>query len=209
MTEPLLDHVVLAAPDLDDLVEAFHARTGIMPEPGGRHPDAGTSNFLVRIGPMSYLELIGPDPDRDDPDLPTVFGIDRLTGPRIAGWMVHPVDIEATVARALARGYDTGPIEPLSRRTPDGALLSWRLTLTAPDDLDGLVPHLIDWQGSPHPATQGLPEVSLVALRARHPDPAAVREALSALEVELDVEPADHAGMILVVDTPRGRVDLW
>ncbi len=209
MTETLLDHVVLAAPDLDALVEAFHARTGIMPQPGGRHPDAGTRNCLVRVGRLSYLELIGPDVNDGTAPPPTVFGIDRLTGPRIAGWMVHPADIEATVAAARARGYDPGAIEPLSRRTPEGSLLSWRLTLTAPDDLDGLVPHLIDWQGSPHPAEQGLPEATLVGLHARHPDPAAVRRALAALEVDLEVEPGESAGMTLVVETPRGRVSLW
>ena len=38
MTEPLLDHVVLAGPDLDRLVADFRDRTGIDPKLGGRHP---------------------------------------------------------------------------------------------------------------------------------------------------------------------------
>ncbi|MDH6486383.1 hypothetical protein M2157_002382 [Streptomyces sp. SAI-127] len=37
-------------------------------------------------------------------------------------------DLDAAVATARARGYDPGEIRPMSRRTPDGTLLTWRLT---------------------------------------------------------------------------------
>lgn len=214
MTEPLLDHVVLASPNLDQLVTDFHDRTGIQPAFGGRHVGGGrsaggTRNYLVRLGETSYLELIGPDVLDGTRPLPATFGINTLTGPRIATWMVHPVDIERTVATADSRGFDAGRIGPLSRQAPTGQLLSWRLTLDTPDKWGGLAPGLIDWSDTPHPASSGLPEAPLVALRGYHPDPAGVRRVLDALGVSLDVEQADQPELRLTIDTPKGQVTLW
>lgn len=206
MTEPLLDHLVYAAPDVDDLVASFRDRTGVEPVLGGRHVGRNTRNYLVGLGGDAYLELIGPDDPATRRDV-TTFGIDRLAAPRIVGWVVHPDDIEARVAAARAAGYDPGEIGPLSRRTPDGTLLEWRLTKDAPNDRDGLVPRLIDWQRSPHPTTTGLPEVALVSLVGFHPEPDVVRGDLDALGVELEVRQGAPA-FELVVDAPMGRVTL-
>jgi hypothetical protein len=208
MTDPLLDHVVLAGPNLDDLVAAFTDRTGIVPKLGGRHP-GGTRNYLVRLSPTAYLEIIGPDALGPGVPLPTAFGINTLTAPTIATFLVHPVDIEKTVADAHAAGYDPGPLGPLSRDTPEGVTLKWRLTRDAPDNFGGLVPGLIDWFDTPHPTTAGLPEATLVSLNGRHPDPTAVATIHAALGVSLDVQQADEPGLTLVIDTPKGRVTLW
>lgn len=208
MTEPLLDHVVLAGPDLDRLVADFRDRTGIDPKPGGRHP-GGTRNYLVRLTGTAYLEIIGPDRLGPGVPLPTAFGIDTLTAPRVVTWLVHPVDIEKTVAQSLAAGYDPGPLGPLSRETPEGVVLHWRLTRDAPDNLGGLAPGLIDWFDTQHPSASGLPEATLVELRGHHPDPGAVARVHAGLGVTLHVEEAEEAGLTLVIDTPKGRVTLW
>lgn len=205
VTGPRLDHLVYAAPDVDELVARFAGGTGVTPVPGGRHVGRGTRNHLVGLGGRAYLELIGPD----DPAAPrpSVFGIDRLTGPRLAAWVVRPDDIEATVRRARERGYDPGDIAPLSRRTPEGTLLQWRLTPNRGDRLDGLAPALIDWQDARHPTEGDLPQVRLVSLTGRHDDPPAVRRALTALDVELDVT-AGPPGLRAMLDTPHGRITL-
>lgn len=211
MTEPLLDHLVYAAPDVDELVASFRERTGVDPPLGGRHVGRNTRNYLVglrlpEIGGRAYLELIGPD-DPAEKDGTTVFGINLLTAPRIVGWVVAPEDIEARAANARARGYEPGEIGPLSRRTPEGVLLEWRLTKDAPDDRQGLVPRLIDWQQAAHPTTSGLPELTLVSLTGHHPEPDVVRRDLDALGVELDVRYGDP-GFAAVVETPNGQVTL-
>jgi hypothetical protein len=205
-TGPHLDHLVYAAPDVDALVADLALRTGVTPRPGGRHVGRGTRNHLVGLGGSAYLELIGPD-DPDARPLPEVFGIDRLTGPRLAAWVVRPADIEAAVARAKQRGYDPGAIAPLSRRTPAGELLRWRLTPNRGDRFGGLAPALIDWQDARHPTSDELPQLELVSLTARHPDPPAVRRALAALDVELDVT-AGPTRIDAVLDTSNGRVTL-
>jgi len=177
----LLDHVVIAGPDLRALVAWFEGRTGVAAPAGGAHP-TGTANHLValtvagRRGPH-YIELIGPDPDAAT--APTTFGIDRLTEPAVAGYAIHPGDIAAAADRARAAGVDPGPVEPLSRRAPDGTLLEW--TLTRAQDSGGPVPFLIDWGRTPHPGLGHLPAVELAAFERVEPTDAAADGARAAL----------------------------
>ncbi|MCT9001761.1 VOC family protein [Microbacterium memoriense] len=179
----LLDHVVIAGPDLQGVIDWFAERTGVVAVPGGAHP-TGTANALVALtidgvrGPQ-YIELIGPNPARPEPELPTTFGISTLEAPSIQAYSVHPADIEATVAGARARGYDPGDVSDLSRRTPAGVLLEWRLTRGEDRRLD--VPFLIDWGTTPQPGTSDIPTIELVSFVRVEPDPAPLRAVLEAL----------------------------
>ncbi len=181
----LLDHVVIAGPDLDALVSWFAERTGVVAAPGGAHP-TGTANALVALtvdgirGPQ-YIELIGPNPDRPEPELPETFGIATLEAPAVQAYAVHPDDIEATVATARAGGYDPGDVSDLSRRTPDGTLLEWRLTRGENRRLD--VPFLIDWGATPQPGLSDIPSIELVSLVRAEPDPAPLRDVLAAFDL--------------------------
>jgi catechol 2,3-dioxygenase-like lactoylglutathione lyase family enzyme len=190
-----LDHLVYATPDLDESVRLIAKLTGVRPVEGGSHLGLGTRNHLLGLGELRYLEIIGPDTEQPEPERPRPFGIDGLTGPRLAAWAVRAADIEARVARSRTLGYDPGPIEPLSRRTPEGEELRWRLTI--PQDDVEVVPFLIDWGRTPHPARH-LPVVPLTSLTAAHPEPGAVRERLRALGVELDVREGD-AGLTAII----------
>src|SRR5882762_6053201 len=142
--EPEFDHLVYATPDLAATVRRFTDLTGVSPAEGGRHVGRGTRNFLVGLGGRRYLEIIGPDLDQPAPAGPRPFGIDRLTTTQLVTWAVRSADLEGQVARAQAAGYDPGTIGPLSRRTPAGALLEWRLTTPVSGTRDPIVPFLID-----------------------------------------------------------------
>ncbi|MFC4944361.1 VOC family protein [Pseudonocardia sp. GCM10023141] len=106
----------------------------------------------------------------------------------------------------MAAGADLGEIWPLSRRTPAGDLLQWRLASIRPAPLDGITPFLIDRGATAHPAP-GLPALRLVGLHGTHPDPAAVTVVLDALDVTLTVGPGP-AALTAWLDTPRGLVTL-
>ncbi|MFC7010233.1 VOC family protein [Streptomyces viridiviolaceus] len=199
----LLDHLVLATPDLAATVADFTRRTGVAPAPGGVHVGRGTRNHLVSLGGTGYLEIIGPDPEQSEPDEPRPFGVDELTAPRIVTWAIRPPDLDAAVAAARAHGHDTGPVRPMSRRRPDGTLLRWRLT-DGGSDPSGLVPFLIDWGDTPHPSAD-LPVTALVELTASAPDPSALRPLLSALGTALPLT-AGPVGWSCTVDSPRGPV---
>ena len=126
----LLDHVVIAGPDLAALVAWFAERTGVTAAPGGVHP-RGTANALIaftvagRRGPH-YLELIGPDPaapatGSGPARRPDTFGIAGLDRPTIVTYAVHPDGIDEVITASRSAGYDPGEVADLSRRTPDGA----------------------------------------------------------------------------------------
>ncbi|WP_436757706.1 VOC family protein [Streptosporangium sp. V21-05] len=199
MPEELLDHLVYATPDLYGTVRELAGLLGAEPVEGGRHVGLGTRNYLLGLGGRRYLEIIGPDPDQPDPGLARPFGLDLLPGPRLVTWAIHPDDLDAVVARARERGYEPGDVHPMSRRTPEGELLEWRLTSSPDDTGDGLVPFLIDWGSTAHPAERGLPVVELTSLTAFHPDPATVAGYLSALGTELEVAAGDEPRLVAVI----------
>lgn len=209
-----LDHIVIAAPDLAALVGWFAVRTGVVAQPGGRHP-TGTQNALVALtvggqcGPQ-YIELIGPYDAAGDAPRPTMFGIDRLTGPAVQTFAVHPVDIDRAVHDALAVGWETGPARELSRSTPEGELLQWRLTQQreVPARLD--VPFLIDWGATRHPGETVAPALELVEFARLEPTAEraeALRREYAAVGAEhIDVRVAERAGYLLKLRTAAGEV---
>jgi hypothetical protein len=203
----VLDHLVLAGPDLAQAVGWFAELTGVQPAPGGSHIGLGTANHLVGLGSGAYLEVIGPDPNQPEPAQARPFGIDDLTAPQLVTWAIRTDDLDALIAEARAGGYDPGDPVAMSRRTPDGELLEWRLA-TQVRYGDGLVPFLIDWGSTPHPTSRGLPQTELLDLRATHPDPASVRPALVALRADLHIDIGEQVAIAAVVQGASGPVPL-
>ena len=201
----LLDHLVLATPDLAATVEDFARRTGVTPAPGGVHVGLGTRNRLVALGGASYLEIIGPDPEQAAYKGPRPFDVDLLTGPRTVTWAIAPPDLDAAVEAARSQGYDPGAVRAMSRRRPDGTLLEWRLTDGETAHPSGLVPFLIDWGATIHPSASGLPTTPLLALSASAPEPDEIRPLLTAVGTTLDLT-TGPVGFSFTVDSPRGPV---
>lgn len=207
-----VDHLVYATPHLAESISALARRFGVRPAAGGRHPGRGTANALLRLGDRAYLEVIGPDAGHDNP-APAAgrpFGIDRLSEPRLVAWAIQVASMEEAVTGAKRRGYEPGPIIPLSRRRPDGRLLEWRVTRRADGKLDGdgLVPFLIDWGSSPHPSLTAPAGLELIDVRGEHPDCASVEGPLAALDVFLPISEGHEPRLVAVVQTPDGPVEL-
>lgn len=205
------DHIVYAGPDLAELIAGVHATTGVAPVPGGSHEGRGTANALLGLGRHRYLELLGPDPYQTEPATPRPLRVDEVTAPAVVGWAVRTPSITHLADSARADGYDPGPVQSMTRRSPDGAELRWRLT-PPEGGLGGAVPFLIDWQDSPHPS-EGLPQVELHSLVITHPDPAQVRAALMAVDaLDLAVvrqgRHGEGAHLALTLNTPNGAVEL-
>lgn len=203
-----LDHLVYGTADLERTVRDLEARLGVRPVPGGRHPRWGTRNALLGLGERTYLEVVAPDPARERPGLPTLFGLDRLEAPRLVAWAARARDLEARWRRAREGGARLGQIQAGSRETPDGTSLSWRLTDPEVVLADGLVPFLIDWGDTPHPGGAAPRAGTLVELRARHPAPERVRELLGAVGARLDVAPGPEPALVATIRTGEGRIEL-
>jgi Glyoxalase-like domain len=203
-----LDHLVYATPDLNLGIETIDKLLGVHATAGGQHPGLGTRNALVALGPSSYLEIIGPDPEQPKPAGPRRFGIDELKAPRIVRWVAKSNELERVAAAAALNSVKLGPLIPGSRRRPDGVVLSWRYTDPNVVVADGLIPFFIDWGTSPHPSATATRGATLISVRAEHPDADRTQKMLDALGLALRVQMAPAPAIIATIDSPRGRVEL-
>jgi Glyoxalase-like domain len=198
----LIDHLVYAAPDLPAAVAEVEGRFGVRAQPGGKHTGSGTHNALLALGPQTYLEIIAPDPGQPAPPAPRPFGIDGLHRGGLAGWALACHDIDAAVARARSRGYDPGQVASRQRATPNGTVLRWRLT---PGAMPGsLIPFLISWGHTDHPARSAPPGLTLEAFHLEHPDPPSLTPLLTALGADVEIKPAATAALAARLSGPHG-----
>jgi hypothetical protein len=203
-----IDHLVYATPDLDAGVERVERLLGVRAIPGGQHPGAGTRNALIGLGDQVYLEIIGPDPDQPKPPRARRFGIDELKSPRLVTWAAKGADLDRLVADSRRQGIDLGRVQAGSRQRPDGVMLAWKLTVSPTLTEDGVVPFLIDWGATAHPASALPKGCTLVGLRAEHPNPERVQTMITALGLELSVTRGSAPALIATIATPRGTVEL-
>jgi len=203
-----VDHLVYATPDLNVGIDTAEKLFGVRATPGGQHPGLGTRNALIALGPASYLEIIGPDPEQPTPAGPRRFGIDDLKAPRLLTWVAKGKSLDKFAADAKTHGVDLGGVIPGSRKRPDGVVLQW--TYTDPQTVlaDRLIPYLIDWGTSPHPSATAAKGVTLVGLRAEHPDASGVQRTLKVLGLDLTVSKGPKPALVATFDSPKGKVEL-
>lgn len=208
-----LDHLVVAAKDLDEGTAFVQDLLGAPLEPGGKHTAVGTHNRLLNLGEGVYLEVITLDPDAPAPDRPRWFDMDtyevqsRLEqGPALLHWVARAKK-GSSLRDADISEEIFGRVTPMQRGD-----LSWLITI--PDDghlpAGGILPTLIDWGDAPHPTTK-LPErgLKLVKLRGFHPELEEVKGVLEALGLEEVIE-LERGGVELGADihTAKGVVTL-
>ena len=202
----LIDHLIYAAPDLEIAVADIERRFGVRPSGGGKHTGQGTHNKLLSLGRRTYLEIVAPDPEEPEPRSQPPYGVDGVSGGGLVGWALACENIEATREHARVEGFDPGEVMDGHRVTPTGTLLRWRLTsnaLTA-----GLIPFLITWGDTPHPASSAPPGLVLTSLHIAHPDPSSIIGPLTALGAEVEVHPASDAALVAKLTGPRGSGEL-
>jgi hypothetical protein len=207
-----LDHLVVGAQRLAQGCDWVESALGVRPQPGGQHVAMGTHNALLRLGPRLYLEVIAIDPQGGTPARPRWFDLDeprmRATlaeGPRLIHYVARTANLAVLAAQSPV---GLGEILPMSR----GAW-QWRMTVPPDGHLPGrgLVPTLIEWPDSRHPA-QSMPDagLALVALAGEHPEPAPVRAAIARLGLADDVKVTYGTSprLAAMIRTRRGVVTL-
>jgi|SRR5579875_1239043 len=208
MHDAVIDHLIYATPDLEETRQALGSRLGFDLTPGGPHVGLGTRNFLLPLQDSTYLELIGPDPEQTDFAGTRPYGIDHLAEPRLVGWAIRVDDIDKAIDEARDRGYDPGPARSMSRRRPDGMLLTWRLTSVPGGKPPILIPFLIDWGDAPHPSTTPGPRAELRDFRIETPSPETVRQVLEALGVTVAVDQGQTPRLSVSIAGLSGEVHL-
>ncbi len=203
-----IDHLIVAAPDLDEGRARVEELLGVGAALGGQHPGFGTRNALISMGKGRYLEIVGPDPDQPNPEGARLFGVDDLESLRLVTWVAKGTDLEGLVSRAAGYASGLGSVHSGGRKQPDGSVLAWKVTDPFMPREGGVVPFFIDWGETPHPSDSAPAGCELVDLRAEHPDVGRVRDILNGLGLDLQVESGPTPALISTIHTPRGTVEL-
>ena len=202
-----LDHLTVVAPSLALGIETFAGMTGVSATPGGRHSINGTANALIGLGGERYLEIMCPDPD-GPPGGTLGERIGTLPAPLFVNYLVRSRDIGALAKRAEGAGLRIDPDFTMSRRTPAGDTLTWRIGVVAGHEFGPVVPHFIDWMDSPHPGTRCVQGCALKSIRALTHDVDGLRRLHEALGIGVGVHRAESHALEAVLDTPKGEVRL-
>ena len=226
-----IDHLVVAAHNLQQGVEWCEATLGITPAAGGEHEKYGTHNRLFKIAtpafPVAYFEIIAINPDaviEKKPPPMRWFDLDNkqlqaelAKSPRLIHFVANTGSIQDARHAWKDQGIDRGPIIHASRKTPKG-LLQWQITVRPDGDrlFNGTLPTLIQW-GKPeaadpmqlHPRNH-LPRsgVSLKSLSVSHPSASKIKAAYDAIMLgNIDVTEGP-ANIVATLQTPKGLVTL-
>jgi hypothetical protein len=226
-----IDHLVVAAHNLQQGVEWCEATLGITPAAGGEHEKYGTHNRLFKIAtpafPVAYFEIIAINLDaviEKKPPPVRWFDLDNkqlqaelAKSPRLIHFVANTGSIQDARHAWKDQGIDRGPIIHASRKTPKG-LLQWQITVRPDGDrlFNGTLPTLIQW-GKPeaadpmqlHPRNH-LPRssVSLKSLSVSHPSASKIKAAYDAIMLgNIDVMEGP-ANIVATLQTPKGLLTL-
>lgn len=202
-----IDHLAFAATDLKEGIQYIEELLGVSVQPGGKHPAWGTHNVLLALGPAVFLEIIAPDPEREDAAVPPLFGINQLTEPKLTAWAAKEYRLTERLARLQQAGITFGAQQSGRRQTPDGRILQWHLSDPLTVVGDGVIPFLIDWGQTAHPATAMPQQCRLLDLRIEHPQAQKIMDILRLLDLgEMTVTVAAEPALIATIQCPRGKV---
>ncbi|KAA0920778.1 VOC family protein [Aquicoccus porphyridii] len=197
-----LDHLAVAATDLEEGRAHIEAALGVATQPGGKHANFGTHNVLLGLEDGIYLEAIAIDPDAPDPGRRRWFDLDDFTGPpRLANWICQTGDIDEALALSPA---GMGPAT--DQRRDD---LHWQMAAGENGHLplEGTYPAVIAWGNTPHPSTRlASTGIRLERLIVTSPVAAALRSTLRHLlaDARIVIEQGDKS-LRAEFSTPSGR----
>lgn len=176
-----IDHVTLAAPELDPLRQAF-ADLGLATDYGGPHSNGVTHMALLGLPDGSYVELISTlEAGNTDHD----FWPEHIAGGAgPCAWAVQVDDVAKEAARIAALGIPVDGPAYYHRQRPDGVKVEWDLAFVGGGSPGATLPFIIkdrtprEWRVSPSAsvaeARPGQPSgVARVVLGIRHLDAAA------------------------------------
>lgn len=138
------DHVIYAVADLESGVRRFAEKWGLQSTGGGEHPEFGTRNAIVPVGPGQFIELMTVADARSRHPLRLALSEWLKSGDGPVALCLRPDDLNAVAERLST------PIVPAERHNPDGEVLHWRLAGVEAALGAERLPFFIDWQGAEH-----------------------------------------------------------
>jgi Glyoxalase-like domain len=202
-----LDHILWAAPDLDEGAKTIERLTGVTPARGGVHPGFGTRNSLIALDPGIYFEIIAPDPAQD---LAGNRGgrIAAQARPGLMTFAIASDDLASLSKAALREGLRVdGPVA-MHRNTPSGGRLDWTILSLENLRFGESIPFAIDWGKTPHPSASTPLGCRLKSFAVAHPDAGALSRLYTALGIPVAVKGGAYPAFVAELATPNGDVVL-
>jgi len=200
-----IDHIIVGTSDLVAAVTEIERITGVRPVLGGTHPGHGTRNALMSIGPMTYLELLAPNPDAPiaSKEIASLKALRRMTP---IGWAVSSVHLPSVPNEPHSSNLSVTKPEPGSRLLPDGSVLHWS-TFRYAEPASPNAPFFIQWNNiSLHPSRTSPKGCRLLSLHIGDPRAADLRSALDPLKLPVEIERANAHAIRLRIRCPKGLV---
>lgn len=146
------DHLVQFVDEPKKAIEMLQ-ENGIHAVEGGEHTSLATYNTLSYFD-LSYIEFLGTydrtffeQLDHQKHSLTETIANDKLVE-GFSRFAARTTDIEGAANHFREKGLTvTGP-HPLSRRRPDGSVISWQLLYAGDDSEDLQLPFIIQWDES-------------------------------------------------------------
>lgn len=201
-----IDHLVWYCGDLAKGRDAIAQHCGAAPAYGGEHPGEGTGNYLLSLGPSTYLEILGRDPAQPETSLDPV--IRNLTGMGLYHWAVSGVGLAALKERARKAGLTGGELVTGGRVKPDGGRLQWTCFGLRDHGFGALVPFFIDWHGTPHPALSAPQGAKLASFEVFSPAAQRLADLFGAIGLDVPVSRHDTPGITATLESSRGEYQL-
>jgi Glyoxalase-like domain len=171
LEDNVIDHIVLAAPNLEEAMEQFEKMTGIGAVVAGSINGLGIKCSRISFNDSSYIEIIAPDPKSSGPigQLLKSKGITELTPFHFA---IRTSKVETLKDEVKKFGYVPDHITMFGGHK-DGTPMKWEMLYLYGHDMGGICPFFINWSNSDHPCVK-LPVVGKLkkfTIRAPEDDP--------------------------------------
>jgi len=201
----VLDHVVLAAPDLETAITEFEKKTGVKPVKTGYFKGLGITKARIAFHGSSFLEIIAPDPEREGP-IGTLLKSAGLTELVPFHWAIRLSDAEALASEVTQWGY-TPDFVRMSGPSSDGICKQWEMLYLYGHALGGLCPFFIHWNTFDHPC-ETLPVVgNLIDVRVTAPKGDSIHKLLAHTgSTGFAVLEEDSSSFEVKFDSPRGEI---
>lgn len=171
LDDNVLDHIVLAASDLEKAMEQFEQMTGITPTHVGPLQGLGAKTAHVGLDNNRYIEILAPDLDSPGP-----LG-DELKTLEEGTLVPYHYSIRSSEVSRLIEGYvyDVLGWDPdhiaMVQALPDNSIRQWDLLTMYGHDMGGVAPYYVRWNDPAHHPTASIPlNAILVACTVRAPE---------------------------------------
>eukprot|EP00980_Cylindrotheca_fusiformis_P029405 scaffold23471_cov141-Cylindrotheca_fusiformis.AAC.2 len=208
LDDNMLDHVIMAAPNLEEAMDVFEGMSGVKPIVVGPLQGLGVRTAHVGLDRNRYIEIIAPDND-----CPTPLGAELGSLPPGILTPYHYA-IRSTETSRFIEGYiyDVLGWDPdhivMVQGLEDGTIRQWDLLTMYGHDVGGAAPMYVRYTDeTQHPSTVVASNLTLQSCTVRAREEHLVHKLITDVG-GINVEYADDHALEFTFDTPKGPLTL-